>query len=195
MLRGIIFDLDGTLVRQALDFEAIRREIGLPSKTPLLEALAKMPVHHRTSALAIIDRHECLAAANAELLPGVCDFLQRLDARGVRRAIFTRNSRASVCAILDRCRLVGFEPLMTRDDGPFKPDPQGIWQICTAWDIALAEALMLGDYLYDIQAGRAAGCLTALVTHGRELPFANEADILLQSLEQIPAQLWNWFTT
>jgi len=56
-----------------------------------------------------------------------------------------------------------------------------------------AELLMLGDYLGDIQAGRAAGTLTALVTHGRDLPFAREAEFTLDSFEQIPALLWNWF--
>ena len=36
-----IFDLDGTLVESALDFTAIRREIGL-GKRPILESLAEM---------------------------------------------------------------------------------------------------------------------------------------------------------
>ena len=41
-VRGIIFDMDGTLIVQELDFAAMRREIGLPPDTPLLEALAAM---------------------------------------------------------------------------------------------------------------------------------------------------------
>jgi phosphoglycolate phosphatase-like HAD superfamily hydrolase len=43
-IRGVVFDLDGTLVSQELDFEAIRREIGLPTGTPLLEALRQLDV-------------------------------------------------------------------------------------------------------------------------------------------------------
>ena len=42
LIRGFIFDLDGTLVDSRLDFEAIRRDMGLPSRTPILEALERI---------------------------------------------------------------------------------------------------------------------------------------------------------
>ena len=45
-VRGVVFDLDGTLVVQELDFDAMRREIGLPPGTPLLEALEGMDGPH-----------------------------------------------------------------------------------------------------------------------------------------------------
>jgi HAD superfamily hydrolase (TIGR01549 family) len=177
-LRGVVFDLDGTLVHAAIDFAAIRRELGLPEGTPLLEALARMPAGDRAAAERVIDRHETAAAATAEAVPGVADFLAWLDGRGVRRAVFTRNSRASAEAVLARCGLAAFDPVITRDDAPFKPQPQGIWQICAAWGLAPAEVLMLGDYLYDVRAGRNAGARTALLTHGRTWPFAAEAEFV-----------------
>jgi len=61
-------------------------------------------------------------------------------------------------------------------DAPFKPQPEGLWRICKAWGVAPSEVLMLGDYVYDIQVGRNAGARTALLTHGREWPFAAEAE-------------------
>src|SRR3954453_3083841 len=92
-LRGVVFDMDGTLIHQRLDFEAIRREIGLPTGTPLLEALEQLPPAERDRAWEGLDRHELTAAAGAEVLPGVAEFLAWLDDRGVRRAVLTRNSR------------------------------------------------------------------------------------------------------
>ena len=35
---AVIFDLDGTITRPFLDFDAIRREMGLPHGLPILEA-------------------------------------------------------------------------------------------------------------------------------------------------------------
>jgi len=32
---GVVFDMDGTLIAQAIDFDAIRRELGLPFGTAL----------------------------------------------------------------------------------------------------------------------------------------------------------------
>lgn len=190
MLHGVIFDLDGTLVHQHLDFEVIRREIGLPSQTPLLEALDGMSLPHMTSAFSVIERHEQAAAETAEALPGVGQFLARLDERGLRRAVLTRNSRASALAVLARCALTGFDPVVSRDDARFKPHPDGIWKICAAWGVPPESVLMVGDYRYDIEAGQAAGSRTALITHGRDLPFAADADLVLASFEDIPPSFW-----
>jgi HAD superfamily hydrolase (TIGR01549 family) len=177
-IRGVVFDLDGTLVRQGLDFEAIRREIGLPPGTPLLEALEQLPAAERDRAWAVLDRHELAAAAGAEVLPGVPEFLAWLDSRNVRRAVLTRNSRAASAAALARCRLTAFDPVMSRDDGPYKPQPDGLLYICTVWGLRPAEVLMVGDYLYDVQVGRRAGTRVALITHGKMWPFAGEADLV-----------------
>src|SRR5579859_8021052 len=105
-LRGIVFDLDGTLVRQELDFEALRCEIGVPSGTPLLETLAALPEPEQARAWTILDRHERIAAAKAEVFPGVADLLIDLAERGLRLGLLTRNSRNSVETVLARCGLV-----------------------------------------------------------------------------------------
>ena len=42
-IRGIIFDMDGTLVDSRLDYDAIRREMGLPAGMPILEGLEQVP--------------------------------------------------------------------------------------------------------------------------------------------------------
>ncbi len=190
-VRGIIFDLDGTLVEQHLDFEAMRREIGLPFGTPLLEALDRMAGDEKAAALSIIHRHELIAAETARLNPGVAEFLARLDGLGVRRAVLSRNMRVAVDRVLERCGCV-FDPVLGREDAPYKPDPQGIWSICETWALPPSEVLMVGDYLYDIEAGRSAGTRTALVTHGRQLPFADLADISFASFQELPEALRHW---
>jgi HAD superfamily hydrolase (TIGR01549 family) len=193
LLRGVVFDLDGTLVSQQLDFEAIRREVGLPSGAPLLEALERMTDAERERARATLERHEQTAAATARLHVGVHDFVTWLDGLGLRRAVLSRNSRRSVTSVLQRVNLT-FDPVVGREDAPYKPHPAGLWQISKAWQLAPAEILMIGDYLYDLQAGRDAGTRTALITHGKELPFANLADVTFPSFTDLPALLRDWIT-
>src|SRR5205085_1814197 len=114
-VRGVVFDLDGTLVVQELDFEAMRREIGLPSGTPLLEALDGMAGAAHAAAVEVLRRHELAAAKTAQLTPGVADFLAWLDERGVRRAVLSRNMREAVEQVLRRCGL-SFELILARED-------------------------------------------------------------------------------
>ncbi len=185
-VRGVVFDLDGTLVLQRIDFEALRRDLGLPSGTPILEAMADLP----DAAWHVLDRHERDAAALAELLPGVVEFLTRLDGLGVPRAVLTRNSRAAAEVSLARCGLTGFAAVLSREDAPFKPDPGGLLRLAAAWGLAPAELLMVGDFVYDVRCGRAAGARTALLTHGRDLPFAADADLCFRDFAAVPAELW-----
>jgi HAD superfamily hydrolase (TIGR01509 family) len=191
-VRGVVFDMDGTLVAQTIDFDGIRRELGLPLGTPLLETMDRLPAADRAAAWAVLDRHEQAAVAAAEVLPGVLDFLGWLDARGLRRAVLTRNSRTVAEAVLGRCGLSTFDPVVTRDDAPFKPQPEGLWRICKAWGVVPAEVLMLGDYIYDIQVGRNAGARTALLTHGRDWPFADEADWAFATYAECISVLDRW---
>src|ERR1043166_7957235 len=111
-IRGVVFDLDGTLVSQELDFEAIRREIGLPTGTPLLEALRGLDREQRLRAEAILDRHERFAAERANVYEGIPEFLAFLEAQRIRRAVLTRNSRWAGETVLTRCRLV-LDPIVS----------------------------------------------------------------------------------
>jgi HAD superfamily hydrolase (TIGR01549 family) len=191
-IRGVVFDMDGTLVSQELDFDGIRQEIGLPSGTPLLEGLAKMDKEDRRLADTILDRHECLAAERARVFEGVIEFLEWLDGKSIRKALLTRNSRRSASTVLNRCGL-RFDPIVAREDCPPKPNPHGIWQICEAWQVVPADVLMIGDYLYDIEAGRNAGTRTALITHGRKWPFAHLADETFPNFRELPKSWDDWF--
>src|SRR5579885_1879990 len=114
-VRGVVFDLDGTLVVQELDFEAMRREIGLPSGTPLLEAVERFHGPEREAALAVLRRHELAAAETAVLNPGVAPFLDGLARRGLCRAVLSRNMRVAVEKVLRRCGLC-FDLVLARED-------------------------------------------------------------------------------
>src|SRR5262245_32122555 len=133
-VRGIVFDLDGTLVKQELDFDAIRREIGVPLGTPLLEAMASLPDAQRERAWRIVDEHERTAAARADPFPGVADLLTWLSGLGIRMGLLSRNSRASVDTVLSRCGMI-LDPAFSRDDAPHKPNPQGLLRICETWGL------------------------------------------------------------
>ena len=180
-LHGMIFDLDGTLVDSGLDFEAIRRDMGLPAGLPILETLDRIPTGlEKDRMLAVLRRHELTGAARATLYDGVREFLEWLDRRGICRAVLTRNSRESTEIVLKRLGL-RFETALTREDAPPKPDPAGLLTICGVWQLPPAQILFCGDYAFDLEAGSRAGTRTMLFApHG--LPgFARHADHVLRS--------------
>jgi len=158
-LRLVIFDLDGTLLASPLDFDAIRAEIGLPSGRPILEALEHLPPPERARAEAVIDRHETEAVRASHLLPGAKNLLEWLRARGLKVALLTRNSRASVEAAARRHGLA-FDAAVTREDHEPKPSPRGVRHLMAACGAAAGETVLVGDFRFDMEAGAAAGVRT-----------------------------------
>ena len=170
--RAVLFDMDGTLTEPMLDFPKIKAEMGIGSR-PILEALAEMNPHDRHHAEAILHRHEEQAAANSALNPGCRELLGWLEAQEVRTALITRNSRRSVETFVAR-HAIQIRVLITREDGPFKPDPFPLRLACKRAEVQPDQCWMVGDGQYDIEAGLAAGIPTVWVSHRRARPFAAE---------------------
>lgn len=163
---GWIFDLDGTLTVAQHDFPAIRRELGIPADEDILEHLGKLPIAERQRLNEQLDAIELRLAQEVAPAPGAAELIRELHRRDLRLGILTRNLRQVAMASLDRIGVLDcFHPqdIIGRDDAPPKPAPDGIHRLLADWQLTEAEAVMVGDFRFDLEAGRAAGCHTCLV--------------------------------
>ena len=182
---GVVFDLDGTLTRPCLDFDAIRAEIGGVSG-PLLEAIVQMTPAERVRAEGVLHRHEEAAAAHSELNPGAMELLALLRGEGRAVGLVTRNRRESVEQF---CEIHGlaFDGVVTREDGPVKPDPFGVERACDMMGVLPSEAVMVGDYVFDLISGRRAGAISVLLGTQRNYhEYVSEADYVIGGLDELP---------
>ena len=184
-IEAVIFDLDGTLLHTDLDFDLIRRQIGL-SEGPVLEALALMSAADRSRAIKILEEHESQAALDAQLDVHAHEVFAALAKRGVKTALLTRNSRASVKTAMERHNLK-FDFVCSREDlsGIVKPSPEPVLAICAALQVRPADTLMIGDYLFDLQSANAAGAHSVLLRNERNAEFIPSAWRAIESLDQI----------
>lgn len=182
-VRGILFDMDGVVVEQRLDFLAIKREIFGTTHGFILERMEELTPPERARAEAILERHETNAAAEAEPIDGVLPFLTWMEARGFRRGLVTRNSRKSVDLVLARLGL-RFDAVVTREDAPPKPAPEPVWLACRRMDLTPSEVLFVGDFEFDMLAGRRAGVRTVLL-RTPALTSSEHADLTVDSLGEL----------
>lgn len=184
---AVLLDMDGTLTEPLLDFDAIKRDMGIGS-APILEAMRRMPPAERAAAEAVLYRHESGAAANSTLNAGCRELLDWLAEVRLPTALVTRNTRASVETVLARHGLA-IDVCVTREDGRYKPDPAPLLLACDRLGVDPAGAWMVGDGNHDVEAGVAAGMFTVWVGHGADRPFDAEPSRTVRTLPELQALL------
>ncbi len=183
-LKGVVFDMDGTLTVSPLDFDLIRAECGIPKGRPILEYIEGRPESERRRMRGVLHRHERRAARQCTLRDGAKEVTEELVRRGVKTALLTRNSWESVQTVLRRFGL-RFDCCVSRDDGEPKPSPQPVLRIAGELGLAPAELLVVGDYVFDVQAGRAAGARTAFVRTREDREPPQDADLVIEDLREL----------
>ncbi len=185
-IKAVIFDLDGTITRPFFDFDAIREEMGLDKNAgPILEAMEKMTPQQRRRAEKILHFYEQMAVAKSRLNAGAKKTLQALRRAGICIGILTRNKRRNVLAVARKHGLK-FDAVVDREDGPVKPDGFGVSELCRRFNVKPREAMVVGDYLFDLLCAKAVGAVAVLLTnHHRAEEFAKHADFAIKRIDQI----------
>lgn len=175
-----IFDMDGTLTVAVHDFDAIRDALGIAPGLPILEAIAQKPAGEAAEMSAQLDVLELEFARRARPQPGVIDLLEHLVAEGRRLGIVTRNGLDLAFETLSNAGLEPFFPpesVIARTCAPPKPSPAGIELLLTRWEMPAGNAVMVGDYRFDLDAGRAAGAMTVYFDPDKESLWNDRADV------------------
>lgn len=183
-----VFDLDGTLTVAVHDFQAIRNTLEVPEGSDILDHLASLPPQQAQSFHSRLQDIEHELAAATRAAAGALTLLDHLQQRDARLGILTRNTRDNAIRTLELIGLMRyFEPdhILGRDEAAPKPDPDGIYHLAKAWGIQPESTVMVGDYQYDLQAGKAAGALTVHVDVTRSFRWPELADISVASLDEL----------
>jgi len=186
--RHWIFDLDGTLTVAVHDFAALRRDLGMTPGAPILQTLQEMPLAESEPLMVRVRDWESELALQARAEPDAVALLEHLVGAGRRLALLTRNTRHTADRTLEMTGLDRFFPSevrLGRGDAEPKPSPAGIERILEAWGAEPDDAVMVGDYRYDLEAGRAAGVATVWVDRHGKYDLHAWADVAVPRLDAL----------
>lgn len=178
--------MDGTLTQPVHDFCHIRRELDIPQNADILGFIAKQPPEKRKKLTEELDQFELFYAEQAKPADGVQDLLNLLSNLGVRLAVLTRNTREVAFSSLAHIGVLDlFEPhmILGRNEARPKPDPDGVNRILSYWQRRPHQAVMVGDYVHDLNVGRAAGTATIHVAVNPEHHWPEQTDLRVESLK------------
>jgi HAD superfamily hydrolase (TIGR01549 family) len=186
--RNWIFDLDGTLTKPVHDFAFIRRELSIPDRSDILGHLDTLEPSEAALRHARLSEIELELARGAEAADGALSLIESLCLQGYRIGILTRNSREIALLTLEAigagCHFTS-QSVIGREDAAPKPDPEGIYRLLGRWGGDAADAVMIGDYLFDLQAGKAAGAVTLHVGRPDGQRWPECTDFAVTSLAEL----------
>ena len=193
-LKGVLFDLDGTLLDTAADIaQALNLALGEYGITafPVGEVIlmvgrgSPILIERATAArgktLSDVERAAMLerffhhygeleehGKSQAVAYPGAAEALRRLHAAGVKVAVVTNKHHRFASALMHNLKLSSWIDLIVGGDTceRRKPDPQPLLFACSSLGLTAAEALMVGDSINDVGAARAAGIPVVCVPYG-----------------------------
>ena len=165
-IRHWVFDMDGTLTVAMHDFARIKRELAIPAQDDILTHLAALSAAEASAKHAWLLAHERELAAASVPAMGAVALVRALQGAGCRLGILTRNVRSLAQVTLQAIGLgdvFAEEDIIGRDEAEPKPSPDGLQYFLRRWQVDPAQVVMVGDYRFDLECGRAAGTRTLLV--------------------------------
>lgn len=182
-----LFDIDGTLLdtmeliyrsfeytcRRFGDLKVERETIFSHVGIPLIEQLKlylgdRSEAEYREIAEAHMAHQATIYREYLRIYPGVVEGLDELASRGIRLGIVTSRTRPSLLAYLDHFGIKGYFRTIATPESTrrHKPDPEPIEWALSQLGARPEESLFVGDAVFDIRSGRAAGVDTAFALWG-----------------------------
>jgi len=208
-VRGIIFDLDGTLIDSYsaiaaslnharrhfglsdLGEDEVRAQVGRGLESLLTDTVGADRVERGVELFR--ERYARLFATGTQALPGVAETLARLRQRGFGMAVASNKPARFGEPILRELGLLGFFRSVQGPDraGSTKPDPAMIRHCLSDLDVDAASALYVGDMILDVETAACAGVPVVLVAGGSSSQscLAATGQPVLASLGQLPRLL------
>lgn len=207
-IKLVVFDLDGTLADTLPDIagalekvtakygeygdlqQLVRKSIGNGAKKlveRVFDALGISKEHLEEDLAeyrALYAKDSCI---DTVLYPNTLKVLEELKKRGIAMAVATMKPRESTKEVLEKMGIADyFSLVLSADDmqAP-KPDPWSVYTCAKHVGVSSEQALMIGDSMTDVGAGKASGAVSVAVLGGysdREKMLKSGADYLVEEI-------------
>tara|TARA_B110000196_G_scaffold3388_1_gene2990 strand:+ start:1856 stop:2446 length:591 start_codon:yes stop_codon:yes gene_type:complete len=169
MIKGVIFDLDGTLIQLPINYDIIQKNLkeffniseNLKPLIPTIIELSKNDQNKIKTAFSLICKEEILASKNFEIMDGAVEILKFLKSKNLILCLVTMQCRAALNEILYKMNILDlFDFVISRDENydRFEQIQNSLNNI----SLNSSEVLVIGDRIHDVESAKKAGCIPIL---------------------------------
>jgi beta-phosphoglucomutase family hydrolase len=204
-MRGVLWDMDGVLVSTGeFHFQAwsqtlaeydipftqeqFRTTFGMNNSRILEVLLEETPDPELVEEIS--ERKERLfrqlVKGQARLLPGVREWLGRLNAWGVRQAIASSAPPANIEVLVDELGIRPyFAATVSGDELPGKPDPAVFLKAAQSIGVLPERCVVVEDAVAGVEAAKRGGMKCIAVTTTNPAGALDGADVVVESLDEL----------
>ena len=169
MIKGVIFDLDGTLIQLPINYDIIQKNLkeffniseNLKPLIPTIIELSKNDQNKIKTAFSLICKEEILASKNFEIMDEAVEILKFLKSKNLILCLVTMQCRAALNEILYKMNILDlFDFVISRDENydRFEQIQNSLNNI----SLNSSEVLVIGDRIHDVESAKKAGCIPIL---------------------------------
>src|SRR5574341_912801 len=192
MIRGIIFDLDGTIVRLPIRYDLIQNNLKKIFNTqdelkPLIVSIisyAKGDSSKINEAFESICQEESRAVDELEIIENAFDVLEFFKSKKLKLGLVTMQCRKAVEKVISKFdQLSVFSSIISRDESYDRKEQ--IEKMLMNLHLVPDEALVVGDRIHDVVSAKKVGCQAILVNREKSKQVDVETIEKLTNLKKI----------
>jgi len=160
-IEAVAFDLDGTITKTLVQFAPYKKRIGCKIGD-VLTYIKKQDLDRQQAMYQILEEYEYQIQKDCILNDGFLDLMDFLNDRDIKTGIITRASRHHATQVIQKLG-IPITCVIGREETEPKPSGKPLIHLSSLLKKPLHKMICVGDFLWDILAGKNAHVTTVLL--------------------------------
>lgn len=182
-IEAVAFDLDGTITKTQVQFAPYKKRIGCTSGD-VLTYIKKQDPNRQKAMYHILDEYENEIKNDCTLNDGFLDLMDFLNDRDIKTGIITRSSQCHATQVIQKLG-IPITQVIGREETEPKPSGKPLIHLSSLLKKPLNKMICVGDFLWDILAGKNAHVTTVLLVTEASRKYIHLPDYVIYHLSNL----------
>lgn len=182
-IEAVAFDLDGTITKTQVQFAPYKKRIGC-KRGDVLAYIKKQDLDQQQALYHILDEYEYQIEKECILNDGFLELMDFLNNKDIKTGIITRATRHHATQVIKKLG-IPINHVIGREEIEPKPSGKPLLHLSSLLKKPLDKMICVGDFLWDILAGKNAHVTTVLIATDASQKYIHLADYVIYHLASL----------